>query len=84
MSSSSSDCKVESVVTIDSKGQIVLPKKLRERAGFKQNEKIALVTCEKEGRDLLCHFDQSGKTKGCSDRNSKYDILRTLFSKLWL
>ena len=49
MNGSNSNCKVEAVVTIDSKGQIVLPKKLRERVGFKQNEKIALVTFEKVG-----------------------------------
>lgn len=49
MNGDNSNCKVEAVVTIDSKGQIVLPKKLREKAGFKQNEKIALVTFEKVG-----------------------------------
>ena len=49
MRDSSSSFGVEAVVTIDSKGQIVLPKGFREKAGFKPNEKIALISFEKEG-----------------------------------
>jgi AbrB family looped-hinge helix DNA binding protein len=46
-------CKIDAVVTIDSKGQIVLPKDLRERAGLKPSDKLALVACEKEG-EVCC------------------------------
>lgn len=49
MKDSVSSFGVEAVVTVDSKGQIVLPKGLRERAGFKLNEKIGLISLEKEG-----------------------------------
>jgi len=49
MSKCGSDCRIYSVVKMNSKGQIVLPKNLRERAGFKPNGKIALMTFEKEG-----------------------------------
>jgi AbrB family looped-hinge helix DNA binding protein len=35
---------------MDAKGQVVLPKELREKADFKPNEKIAVVACEKEGK----------------------------------
>ena len=42
-------CRIDAVVTIDVKGQIVLPKDLREKANFKPNDKIAVVACEKEG-----------------------------------
>jgi len=49
MKDSVSSFGVEAVVTVDSKGQIVLPKGLRERAGFKPNEKIGLISLEKEG-----------------------------------
>ena len=41
MSGCGPDCRLESIVTIDSKGQIVLPKNLRERSGFKPNSKLA-------------------------------------------
>ena len=38
---------------MDAKGQIVLPKDLREKANFKPNEKIALVASEKNG-EVCC------------------------------
>ena len=38
---------------MDVKGQIVLPKDLREKANFKPNDKIAVVACEKEG-EVCC------------------------------
>ncbi|MGD6807518.1 MAG: AbrB/MazE/SpoVT family DNA-binding domain-containing protein [Candidatus Bathyarchaeia archaeon] len=36
-----SDFKLEAVVTVDSKGQVILPKDLREKAGLTVNGKIA-------------------------------------------
>jgi AbrB family looped-hinge helix DNA binding protein len=38
---------------MDVKGQIVLPKDLREKANMKPNDKIALVACEKDG-EVCC------------------------------
>jgi AbrB family looped-hinge helix DNA binding protein len=35
---------------MDAKGQIVLPKDLREKAGLKPTDKIAVVAYEKEGK----------------------------------
>lgn len=46
-------CRIDAVVTMDIKGQIVLPKDLREKANIKPNDKIALVACEKEG-EVCC------------------------------
>ncbi len=46
-------CRIDAVVTIDSKGQIVLPKDLREKAGIKPNDKLAVVACEKNG-EVCC------------------------------
>lgn len=43
-------CRIDSIITMDAKGQIVLPKDLREKANLKPNEKIAVVACEKEGQ----------------------------------
>jgi len=54
MSSCESDtCRIDAVITIDAKGQIVLPKDLREKANFKPNDKIAVVACEKQG-EVCC------------------------------
>jgi len=39
-------CRVDAVVTIDSKGQIVLPKDVREKAKLKPNDKLAVIGCE--------------------------------------
>jgi len=42
-------CKVESVLTVDERGQMVLPKDVRERAGIRQGDKLALISWEKDG-----------------------------------
>jgi antitoxin PrlF len=46
-------CRIDAIVTIDIKGQIVLPKDLREKANFKASDKIAVVACEKDG-EVCC------------------------------
>jgi AbrB family looped-hinge helix DNA binding protein len=46
-------CKIDAVVSIDAKGQIVLPKDLRERAKLKPNDKLALISFERNG-GLCC------------------------------
>ena len=46
-------CRIDAVITMDAKGQIVLPKDIREKANFKPNEKIAVVACEKNG-EVCC------------------------------
>jgi antitoxin PrlF len=43
-------CKVESVVSIDERGQMVLPKELREKAGIHSGDKLAVVAMEKDGK----------------------------------
>jgi antitoxin PrlF len=47
-------CKVESLISVDERGQMVLPKDLRERASIKAGDKLAVITWEKEG--ALCCF----------------------------
>ena len=43
-------CSVESVVSVDDRGQMVLPKEIRERANIKAGDKLAVVGWEKEGQ----------------------------------
>ena len=43
-------CKVESLVTVDERGQMVLPKELRDKAGIKGGDKLAVIGWEKEGK----------------------------------
>ncbi|HEX7474829.1 MAG TPA: HgcAB-associated protein [Dehalococcoidales bacterium] len=43
-------CKVESLTSVDERGQMVLPKEIREKAGIHSGDKLAIVSFEKEGR----------------------------------
>ncbi len=46
-------CGVEAVVTVDARGQIVLPKELRDGAGIAAGDKLAVVSL-KNGDRLCC------------------------------
>ena len=48
-----STCKVESVLSVDERGQMVLPKDLRKRAGIGPGDKVAVVSHEKDG-EVCC------------------------------
>jgi antitoxin PrlF len=43
-------CRVEALVSIDERGQMVLPKELREKAGIQAGNKLALTAWEKDGK----------------------------------
>ena len=42
-------CRIESLLSIDERGQMVLPKELRERAGIHAGDKLALISLERDG-----------------------------------
>lgn len=48
-----SSCSVESILTIDERGQMVLPKDIRERAEIKPGDKLALL-CLRKGGKVCC------------------------------
>ncbi|MBI5115022.1 AbrB/MazE/SpoVT family DNA-binding domain-containing protein [Candidatus Poribacteria bacterium] len=43
-------CKIEALVTLDARGQILLPKEIRDKAGLKSGDKLALIACESGDR----------------------------------
>lgn len=43
-------CKVESVVSVDDRGQMVLPKKIRDRVGIRPGDKLAVTSWERGGK----------------------------------
>ena len=43
-------CRIESVVTVDERGQMVLPKEVRVKAGIKAGNRLAVIAPEQEGR----------------------------------
>jgi AbrB family looped-hinge helix DNA binding protein len=47
-----SACQVEAVLSIDSRGQIVIPKEVRNRANIRDGDKLALVSWM--NRDKIC------------------------------
>jgi antitoxin PrlF len=42
--------KVEAIVSVDDRGQMVLPKELRNKFDLKSGEKLAVVVMEKDGK----------------------------------
>ncbi len=46
-------CQVESIITIDARGQMVLPKETRDKAGILAGDKLAVVTWSK-GDKICC------------------------------
>ncbi len=43
-------CQIEALVSIDGRGQLVLPKEVREKARIKPGDKLALVSWERDGK----------------------------------
>ena len=61
-------CKVESLISVDERGQMVLPKEIRDKAGIEAGDKLAVITWERDG-EVCCislikavHF--AGMVKG--------------------
>jgi antitoxin PrlF len=44
-----SGCRVEAVLSVDERGQMVLPKDVREKAGIKTGDKLALISWSRGG-----------------------------------
>ena len=63
-------CQVDAIVTIDQRGQIILPKRVREKAGVKPGDQLAVISCEYGGKVSCITFV---KTDRFSD--SAKDIL---------
>ncbi len=43
-------CKVESIISIDDRGQMVLPKEIRDKANIRTGDKLAVISWEKDGK----------------------------------
>lgn len=47
---------VEGVATVDERGQMVLPKAIRDKAGIRPGDKLAIVTLVRDGRVCCIHL----------------------------
>ena len=61
-------CKVESLISVDERGQMVLPKEIRDKANIQAGDKLALVSWEKDGQvcciSLIKAEDFGGMVRG--------------------
>lgn len=48
-----SSCSVEAVLSVDERGQMVLPKDVRQKAGIGTGDKLALISWERDG-EVCC------------------------------
>jgi AbrB family looped-hinge helix DNA binding protein len=48
-------CKAESLITVDERGQMVLPKEIRDKVNIRPGDKLAVVSLEKDG-EIFCIF----------------------------
>jgi AbrB family looped-hinge helix DNA binding protein len=48
-------CKVESIISIDDRGQMVLPKELRDRSNIRAGDKLAIISWDKDG-EVCCIY----------------------------
>lgn len=47
---------VEGVATVDERGQMVLPKAIRDKAGIRPGDKLAIVTLVRDGKVCCIHL----------------------------
>ena len=47
-------CKIEALISVDERGQMVLPKEIRDKADIHTGNKLALGSWEKDGK--VCSF----------------------------
>ncbi|MDK2795740.1 MAG: hypothetical protein PWQ58_939 [Archaeoglobaceae archaeon] len=47
-------CNLEALVSIDQRGQIILPKELREKAELKAGDKLVVLSACEESQKICC------------------------------
>jgi AbrB family looped-hinge helix DNA binding protein len=58
------ELRVEAIVSVDERGQMVLPKDIREKLGLRPGEKLAVVTREREGRVCCVYMFRTDELAG--------------------
>ncbi len=69
--------KVESIVSIDSKGQILFPKDFREKANMKPGDKLVAIHCGNPGCVILINVEFLGDMV----KNFLGPVMNDIFSK---
>lgn len=56
--------RVEAVVSVDDRGQMVLPKDLRQRVGLAPGDKLAVISFEQDGEVCCLSLVKAGAFEG--------------------
>ncbi len=72
-------CRVESVVSIDERGQMVLPKEVRKKVGLKSGDKMALIVSEGANKSSCIVLMKVDEIAGVL-RNALGPILKDIIS----
>jgi antitoxin PrlF len=59
-----SGCTIEAVLSVDERGQMVLPKDVRQKAGIGSGDKLALISWEKDGEVCCLALMKVGSLSG--------------------
>ena len=70
-------CRVEAVVSVDARGQVVLPKEVRDGMGLVAGDKLALVTLTRGGKPCCLVL-----TKADNLAKSARDLLGPLIKEI--
>ena len=73
-------CKIDAVVTVDAKGQVVLPKDLREKANIAASDKLAVIAVEQDGK-VCCIVMVKADALGSTVKGMLGPILNEAFGK---
>jgi AbrB family looped-hinge helix DNA binding protein len=57
-------CRVEAVTSIDERGQMVLPKEIRERTNIQPGDKLGIIVWEKAGKVCCLTLIKMGELSG--------------------
>lgn len=57
-------CNVEAVLSVDERGQMVLPKDVRQKAGIGTGDKLALISWERDGEVCCLALMKVGNLSG--------------------
>jgi len=58
-------CKMEGVVSVDERGQVILPKKIRDKANIRSGDKLAIISWE-EGKTCVISLLKAENLTKCS------------------
>ena len=57
-------CTIEALITVDERGQMVLPKDMREAAGIRPGDKLALIAWKKNGAVCCMSLMKADELRG--------------------